>query len=164
MTFFDYATLAILAASLLLGLWRGVIGELVALLAWVIAFLAAKGFGPEMGETFFSHAVKDPVWRLVAGYVAVFVGVLILLALLRLAVQGLVKALGLSVADRFLGVLFGLGRGALIVFLLVAVGGMTSLPKQHWWVEAKLAPPFETAVLMSKPWLPETMAKRIKYR
>jgi membrane protein required for colicin V production len=30
--------------SLLLGLWRGVVGEIIALVAWVLAFLARGGF------------------------------------------------------------------------------------------------------------------------
>jgi membrane protein required for colicin V production len=38
------------------------------------------------------------------------------------------------------------------------------LPQQAWWRQAWLAPPLETAVLASKPWLPAAVAKRIRYR
>jgi membrane protein required for colicin V production len=51
-----------------------------------------------------------------------------------------------------------------IVLVLVAVGGMTSVPKEKWWSEAHLSAPLETAVLASKPWLPPEMAKRIRFR
>ena len=42
MTAFDYAVLAVIAASALLGLWRGVVGEVLALAAWVVAFFVAR--------------------------------------------------------------------------------------------------------------------------
>lgn len=162
MTAFDYGVIAILLASLALGLWRGLIGEVLALLAWVLAGLAAWQLGPEVGALI--TAIADPGLRVLAGYAAVFVGVLLVLALVRLAVRGLLKALGLTAVDRVLGVVFGVARGLLIVFILVAIGGMTSLPKEAWWRNASLSQPLETAVLASKPWLPPEAAKRIRFR
>jgi len=163
MTLFDYGVIAIIGASLLLGVWRGVVGELIAIAAWILAFLAARAIGEEIGESFFT-SITDATLRLLAGYVSVFVGVLVLMALGRLAVSRMVHALGLSVSDRLLGLLFGLARGLLIVLVLVAAGGMTDLPKREWWVGAKLAPPLETAVLLLKYWLPDDLAKRIAFR
>lgn len=162
MTAFDYGVITIVLASLALGLWRGLVGEVLALLAWVLAALAAWQLGPEIGALI--TAIADPGLRVLAGYAAVFVGVLVVLALVRLAVRGLLKALGLTAVDRVLGVVFGVARGLLIVVILVAVGGMTSVPKQPWWAEARLAPPLETAVLASKPWMPPEAAKRIRFR
>lgn len=162
MTAFDYGVIVILLASLALGMWRGLIGEVLALLAWVLAVLAAWQFGAEVGGLI--TAIADPGMRVLAGYALVFVGVLIVLGLVRLAIRGLLKALGLSAVDRVLGVFFGVARGLLIVLVLVAIGGMTSAPKQSWWAEARLAPPLETAVLASKPWLPPEAAKRIRFR
>jgi membrane protein required for colicin V production len=163
MTVFDYVVIAIIVASLLLGVWRGVVGELIAVAAWILAFFAARWLGPEIGETFFTR-IGDLSFRLLAGYVAVFLGVLVLMALGRLAISGMIRALGLTLSDRMLGLVFGLARGLLIVFILVALGGMTSLPQQDWWARAELAPPLETAVLAARPWLPEDIAKRIKFR
>ena len=162
MTAFDYGVIVIVLASLALGLWRGLIGEVLALLAWVLAALAAWQFGPEIGVLI--TAIADPGLRVLAGYAVVFCGVLIVLALVRLAVRGMLKALGLTAVDRLLGVFFGVARGLLIVLILVAVGGMTSAPKEPWWARAQLAPPLETAVLALKPWLPPEAAKRIRFR
>jgi len=64
---------------------------------------------------------------------------------------------------RLLGVIFGVARGLAIVLVLVALGGMTSLPREKWWSEAYLSPPLQTAVLASKPWLPAEVAKRIRF-
>ena len=163
MTSFDYVVIVIVAASVALGVWRGVVGEIIALAAWVMAFVAAKWWGSEVARLFFS-GIADPVLRLVTAWVAVFVVVLVLMALLRLAVRGLLKALGLGLSDRLLGIFFGLTRGLLIVLLLVTVGGMTSVPKEKWWSEAYFSAPLETAVLAGKPWLPPEISKRIRFR
>ena len=162
MATFDYVVLGIVAISLVLGLWRGVVSELIALAAWVMAFMAALEFGAPAGKLIFT-GIADPAIRALAGCVLIFVGVLVLMSLVRLAVRSMVKALGLSLSDRLLGMFFGLARGMLLVMLLVAAGGMTSAPQQHWWKEAALAPPLETAVLVAKPWLPDDLAKKIRF-
>ena len=162
MATFDYVVLGIVAISLVLGLWRGVVSELIALAAWVLAFLAALEFGAPAGKLVFT-GIADPAVRALAGCALIFISVLVLMSLVRLAVRSMVKALGLSLSDRLLGMFFGLARGVLLVMLLVAAGGMTSAPQQHWWKEATLAPPLETAVLVAKPWLPDDLAKKIRF-
>lgn len=164
MTWFDYAVLSIVAASIIIGAWRGVVGEIIALVAWVLAYFAARFWGGAIAELLFGRLIADPGLRIVAGWVVVFVIVLMLMALIRLAIRGLLKALGLSLSDRLLGVVFGAARGLLIVLALVAVGGMIGLPKENWWGEASLSAPLETAVVASKPWLPPEVAKRIRFR
>lgn len=163
MTVFDYVVIGIVVVSLAIGGWRGLVGEVLSLLAWILAAVAAWLFGAEVAHGVFG-GMADPVLRLVAGYAAVVVGVLILVALVKLALRGMLKALGLSVADRMLGVTFGVVRGLAIVLALVLVGGLTSAPRQSWWRQASLAPPLETAVLVGRPWLPPEMAKRVRFR
>lgn len=161
MTVFDYLVLLIVATSLLLGMWRGVVGEIIALAAWVLALFAAKWWGTALSQWFVG--IADPTLRTVVGWTVVFVAVLVAMALLRLALRGLIKALGMSLSDRLLGIIFGVARGLVIVLILVALGGMTALPREKWWSEAYFAAPLETAVLASKPWLPSDVAKRIRF-
>jgi len=162
MAVFDYAVIGIVALSLALGLWRGVVSELIALAAWVLAVMAALEFGGEAGNFLF-FKIADPAIRALAGCALVFVVVLVAMSLVRLAVHSMVKALGLSLSDRLLGMFFGVARGVLVVMALVAAGGLTSAPQQPWWKQAALSPPLETAVLAAKPWLPDDLAKRIRF-
>jgi membrane protein required for colicin V production len=162
MAAFDYAVIGIVALSLVLGLWRGVVSEMMALAAWVLAFMAALEFGAESGQLVFP-GIADPAVRALAGCALVFFGVLVAMSLVRMAVRSMVKALGLSVSDRLLGMIFGLARGVLLVMILVAVGGMTAAPQQVWWKQATLAPPLQTAVLAARPWMPDDLAKRIRF-
>jgi membrane protein required for colicin V production len=162
MAVFDYVVIGIVAMSLVLGLWRGVVSEMMALAAWVLAFMAALEFGAQSGQLAFA-GIADPAVRALAGCALVFVGVLVAMSLVRLAVRSMVKALGLSLSDRLLGMFFGLARGVLLVMILVAVGGMTAAPQQVWWTQATLAPPLQTAVLAARPWMPDDLAKRIRF-
>jgi membrane protein required for colicin V production len=163
MTWFDYAVLAILAASMALGGWRGVLSEIIAIAAWVLAFFAAKWWGEAFARQLLA-GIGDPVIRLVVAWILIVVIVLLLMALLRAAVRGLLKTLGIAPSDRALGVLFGAARGVLIVLALVALGGMLSLSRENWWRGAFLSAPLEVAVLSCKPWLPLEVARRIQFR
>jgi membrane protein required for colicin V production len=160
---FDYAVLAVILLSLLVGGWRGVVGEILALVAWVAAFLAARTWAEPAGQLVAS-GMAEPLWRQVSGFIVVFVAVLVLFALARWAMSLLLKAAGLRPLDRILGAVFGIARGVLVVWVAVLLAGLTALPQQSWWRQAMLAPPFETAVLAAKPWLPPDLAKRIHYR
>jgi membrane protein required for colicin V production len=94
----------------------------------------------------------------------VFLGVLLAFAVARLVISLMVKAVGLGLLDRLLGLAFGVLRGVVVVLLAVLVAGMTPLPKADWWRNAMLAQPLETAVIAAKPWLPPEAAKRIRFR
>jgi membrane protein required for colicin V production len=162
-TIFDYAVFGIVGASSLLGLWRGVIAEVLALAAWIVAFITARALGGE-AATYFEGVVAEPALRYAAGFVAVLLFVLVCFAVARLVLSMILKAAGLAMVDRLLGAGFGILRGVLIVLVGVLLAGMTALPKSQWWRNAWLAPPLETAVIAAKPWLPAEVAKRIQYR
>ncbi len=91
MAVFDYVVIGIVAMSLVLGLWRGVVSEMMALAAWVLAFMAALEFGAQSGQLVFG-GIADPAVRALAGCALVFVGVLVAMSLVRLAVRSMVKA------------------------------------------------------------------------
>ncbi|MCC7310849.1 MAG: CvpA family protein [Sulfuritalea sp.] len=163
MTVFDYAVLTIISASVLLGLWRGVVSELLALAAWIAAFLVARAVATDVAALL-TGQIAEPGVRLAAAYVLVFIGVLLVVAIARLLISLLLKAAGLGFLDRLLGAGFGVLRGVLVVLAAVLVAGMTPLPQVAWWRDAMLAPPLETVIIAAKPWLPVDAAKRIRYR
>lgn len=163
MTVFDYVLLAIVVLSALVGLWRGLVSEVVALLAWIVALGAAWLYASNVASMLGSYIV-EPAWRQVAGFALIFVGVLLLAAILRFLLRELLRAAGLGPADRMFGTLFGVARGLAIAFVLVLVGGMLGMAKEPWWAGSLFAPPLETAVIASKPWLPEVVAERIRFR
>lgn len=162
MTAFDYVVLAILGLSVLLSVWRGAVRELFALAAWIIAFFVAQFYGPEVA-VLLPAAIENGSIRLLVGVVLVFIAVLIVAGLLALLLSKLVRAVGLGLADRMLGGVFGLLRGMLVVLILVLLCGLTAAPRQLVWREAMLSAPLEAAALTVKSYLPIELSKRISY-
>lgn len=148
---------------MLLGLWRGVVSELIGIAAWILAVILARAWAPELSRELVRW-VADPALQYVAAFGAIVGAVLLLAAVVRLMVRGLLRAIGLGVVDRFLGMVFGVVRGVLLILAGVLVGSLTMAPKQDWWRDAVLAPPLETAVVACKPWLPREWASKIRYR
>jgi membrane protein required for colicin V production len=54
-------------------------------------------------------------------------------------------------------------RGLLIVCVLVFLAGLTNLPKDARWVNAMFSPPLEALVKTALPWMPQAVAKHVKY-
>lgn len=162
MTIFDYLVLFVLVASVVISTMRGLVKEILSLLSWVTAFVVANAYGATLAPMLPSIIPGDVV-RLIVAFIALFLGVRVLMGLLMLAVDALVKAGGLTVADRGLGGLFGLARGIVIVLAAVILCGMTSIPQQSFWKEALLSPMAETGARTVRPFLPAALARHIKF-
>ena len=66
MTALDWLFLAVLAASLLIGAWRGLVFELLSLLGWAVAFVAAQWLAADAGA-WLPLQGWDAAWRHAAG-------------------------------------------------------------------------------------------------
>jgi membrane protein required for colicin V production len=162
MTWFDYAVLAVLAVSILIGIWRGLVREAFSLAGWVAACIAALALAPEAGQLL-PATFATPFTRGVIAGVVIFLAVLIVSGIAGLLVAKALRLAGLGLADRTLGALFGFARGALIALIVVAAAGLTGLPREPFWREATLSGPLETTVVALKPYLPAPLAARVRY-
>ncbi|HYH41477.1 MAG TPA: CvpA family protein [Burkholderiales bacterium] len=162
MTLFDYVVLAIVAASVMLSVLRGFVREVIALGAWVAAFLAASLLGATVAS-WLATSIADASIRALVAFGAVFMITLLSVSLLAMAVSGLMKKAGLGLEDRLLGGFFGFARGMLIVMVLVLLAGLTKLPRQPAWTDAMLSPPLEALAGAAKPWLPQILAGNVSY-
>jgi membrane protein required for colicin V production len=161
-TIFDYLVLFVLVASVVISTMRGLVKEILSLLGWVIAFVVANAYGAQLAPMLPAMIPGEAV-RLMVAFVALFIGVRILMGLMTLAVDALVQAAGLSLADRGLGGLFGLARGIVIVLFGVILCGMTSIPQQDFWKNALLSPMAETGARTVKPFLPAALAQHVQF-
>jgi membrane protein required for colicin V production len=162
MTGFDYAVLIVIGLSLLIGVLRGAVKEVLSLFGWVAAFLVANTFAGQLAPAL-SPLIINPALQTVAVYAALFIVTLFLVMLLKIAMSELIKTLGLGALDRFLGLFVGFARGALITLIGVLVAGMTALPREPFWRQAVSSPWFETLAVAVKPSLPEEIARRINF-
>jgi len=141
LTWVDWAIVAIIAVSALISLTRGFVKEALSLLTWVIAGLVAWLFGGALAELLVPY-IETPSLRVIAACSILFVMTLLLGGLVNYLISQLVKATGLSGTDRFLGMVFGAARGALLVVVAVGLLSLAPVEADVWWRESVVIPHF----------------------
>jgi membrane protein required for colicin V production len=162
MTGFDYTVLGIMGLSMLLSVMRGLVQEVLALAAWVLAFWLASHYASVVA-VWMPQSLPNDELRYLAGFILIFFVTWVASAMLRVTFNQFLQATGLRPMDRLFGAGFGLLRGFLLCLTLVLAAGFTSLPKQMIWRNAMFSPLFEEAAVMAKVWLPEALSARIHY-
>jgi membrane protein required for colicin V production len=154
----DWILLGVLVFSLLLGAWRGLVYEVLSLLAWVAAFYAAQWFAPQVAAWLPMHSASQQI-RHVAAFVLVFIAAVFVAGLVAFLVKKLVESVGLRPVDRTMGAAFGLLRGLVLLLAATVVINMTALKGSAWWQESQGAVLLESSLKNIKPLLPEQFAK-----
>jgi membrane protein required for colicin V production len=142
MSQFDYAVIAVLAISAIVGFIRGAAREMVTVLSFLFAAMAAM-FGLRYAGPI-GRAAIDPDWAgNVAAVVVVFLVVYIVLRLLGAAVARRIKSTQvLGVLDRSVGLGFGLVRALVFLGAMNLLFNAATPPERvpAWISEAKLYP------------------------
>ena len=162
MTTFDWAVLCIIGLSTLLAFFRGVVRELIAVIAWVLGLIGAIAFSPTLGALL-PEIPGYPAVRYIIAFALIIIAALLAGALIAWPLSRAVHAAGLGFVDRFLGSIFGLVRGAAFVLAFVLVAGLTPLPRTAWWNASALVPALVAGVMALKPYLPADLAGRLDY-
>jgi len=152
----DIALLAVLAISVLTGLWRGLVFEIVSLLGWLVAFVLANSAGPLLADAMPFGDPASPL-RLWTAYVVVFVLVLVTCTLLARLLRALVSATPLSVLDRLLGALFGAVRGALVLVVVAMLVTLSPFAQSSSWRNSHGAVWLGLALEGLKPVIPQSI-------
>ena len=154
----DWALLAVLVASIVIGIIRGFTREFFGLISWIVAILAAVFLAP-VAHDWLGSTVSTPSLRIAASYAVVFFGFLVLGAVVTAVVSSLVQKSGLTGVDRTIGGGFGLIRGVLIGVVLVWIIGLTPARQDPWWKESTLIPPLEWLAEGFRSILPDKWAR-----
>lgn len=156
----DWILLAILGLSVLMGLLRGLVFELLSLLGWVAAYFAAQWLAAPI-------AAHLPVGRpgsalnYAAGFAVTFVVVLVVWSLAARLVRMLITASPLSAVDRMLGGVFGLLRGLVLLLTVATVLSMTPAARSPVWNESRVALWLRAMLYGMKPMLPAELARHL---
>ncbi len=138
MVIVDYLLLAAFAASIAIGFFRGFFREALSLVNWGLALWLAWRFSGVLDPLLAS--VSSPALKLWVGRIVLFIGALLAGALLSRLVVMLIHKTGLSGTDRALGMLFGAGRGVLVVGVLVIVFQALEMDREPWWQDSVIVP------------------------
>ncbi|MBL4834828.1 MAG: CvpA family protein [Pseudomonas sp.] len=137
----DWAIIAIIAVSALISLARGFVKEALSLLTWVVAGLVAWLFGGALAGHL-SPFIETPSIRVIVACSILFVLTLLLGGLINYLIGQLVRVTGLSGTDRFLGMIFGAARGALLIVVAVGLLSLAPVEGDVWWRQSELIPHF----------------------
>ncbi len=154
----DWIFLAVLLLSFLLGVWRGLVFELLSLATWFGAFVAAQIWGQEIGMILPIAGASEPV-RLGVGFVCVFVLTIFTGGMLAVLVKKLVAVVGLTPFDRVLGAGFGLIRGVLILTISGVLIALTPFKNSAIWRESMGASLIAQVFKGLRPILPQEYGK-----
>ena len=113
----DWFILIVLTASGLISLARGFTKEFLSLFLWIVAFVAAVSL-ESLATPSINEYVGNKEISKILSYIVVFMICIILGGMVIKFISKLIKWSGASGFDRFLGVLFGLGRGLIVLFVI----------------------------------------------
>lgn len=162
MTIFDYLVLFVLVCSIVISTLRGLIKEILSLASWIVSLMVANLYGEALAGML-PAMIPGTSTRLIIAFIVLFIGTRLLMALLSRAVGEIVKASGLTLADRGLGGLFGLARGVVIVLAVVLLCGTTSIPQQPFWTQALFSPLAQTLATTIMPYLPGQFTAHVSF-
>jgi membrane protein required for colicin V production len=140
-TWIDWAIVAVIAISSLISLSRGFVKEALSLLTWIIAGIVAWMFGGALSQ-YLGAYIETPSARVIAACALLFVLTLLVGALVNYLISELIRVTGLSGTDRFLGMVFGAARGALLVVVAVGLISLGPVEQDVWWQQSRLLPHF----------------------
>ncbi len=124
MMWVDVVIVVAIVFSMLTGLIRGFIKELISIGVWIVGIWLSMRYWSALA-VFLQAYVHDPMMRRFLAFIVVIVATFIAGSLLNAILGMLLKRTGLSGADRFLGMGFGFLRGVFVVTLVMLVIQLT---------------------------------------
>jgi membrane protein required for colicin V production len=154
----DWTLLAVLAVSVVVGLVRGFVFEVMALMGWIVAWFGSQYLAREVSPHI-PVGAPGSAGNMAVAYVVCFVGILLVWALMARLVRMLIHATPLSVPDRLLGAGFGLLRGGVLLLALATVVALTPAAQSKPWQRSEGARWMDAALAGLKPLLPDEVAR-----
>lgn len=163
----DLVLLAIIALSALFGLIRGLLATVLGVASWLVAGWSAFHFG-EQAALILSAGMAPSPGEYIGGYLLVFIGALLAMALVSWLLRGVVNStVLLKGPDRLLGLCLGTLRGVLLAVLAVLLMGFTSMTEEPSWRQSVVLPWLQPSAdwlrgkLPQAPELPELPGKAL---
>ncbi len=141
----DLFIILIIGFSVVTGLFRGFVKELIAIGVWILAIWLAINYSSSV-TPYIRPYISDQRVCTVISYVVVLLGTLILGGIANAILGMILKSTGLTSVDRILGMGFGFVRGVFIVSLIMLVLKLTSLPVQTYTQQSQLWSKFDPIV------------------
>lgn len=156
----DLGIITVIGLSVLTGLFRGFVKELVALCVWILAIWLGYHYSASL-DPWLQAYIQDKSARTAVAFVIILFATLLAGGIVNAALSFILKRAGLSGTDRTLGMVFGFLRGVFIVALIIVAVKMTSLPYQSYAKDSVLYAKFDPIVSWLYAHLPDFI-KQVK--
>jgi membrane protein required for colicin V production len=135
----DYIIIAILIISAVMGLVRGLLREAIAVITWFLAIVLAWTFASSVEPLMGGILVGSPM-RIWAARAVIFVGVLLLGGAVSVVLGHYVRVSMFAGMDKFLGLVFGIIRGVVIVGAFTIAIQALRMDEDERWKNSRLLP------------------------
>ncbi len=152
----DYSILFIAGFSVVISLFRGFVREAISLASWILAFWIAFHFTEPLGALLSTY-IQQATLRVGLAFFTLLIVSLIIGSMVNFLFGQLVLKTGLSGTDRMVGVVFGFGRGVLIIAILLLMVSLTTFPQSKWWKTSLLIPYFKPIVVWLQQFIPNNI-------
>ena len=153
----DLVILFVVGSSGIISLFRGFTKEFLSLLLWIFAFFAAVGLEDYVTPKIIEIIGNPEASKIIASVIIFLISIIVGGFLINL-ISRVVKWSGMSGFDKFMGVLFGVGRG-LIVILAVYFLLPSNLKESEIFTSSKISPFFEDFLPILEEYIEELLKK-----
>lgn len=157
----DWVMIGVMGLSMLAGALRGLVYELLSVVTWIAAFVAAQWLAPQLAPSM-PMGNASAALRMAVAFAALFVAGVFAGGFVAFVVKKMIDAVGLRPADRSLGLVFGAARGVILLMATAAVIGMTTLRTAEWWRESQGAAALQVLLRGAAPMMPESFARYLR--
>ncbi len=141
-TLLDYAFVVIVLVSTIFAMTKGLMREIVSIVALIGGFLLAAFYYQVPGAWFGSFMRSESLAHLV-GFLVIFIGCIIAGAVVAFLINKFVKMASLEWVDRLLGAVFGFLRGWLVCSIIVI--GLVAFPVKEGLLARSVMAPYVLA-------------------
>ncbi|WP_299871547.1 CvpA family protein [uncultured Cocleimonas sp.] len=160
LNYFDIGIVVIILITALIGFMRGIVWMGIFLATWAAAILLAIKYKDTVAQAL-PIKLSSEIAQTGLAALLIFLGVLIVGAIINFLFSKAVDAVGLGAFDRILGAGLGVALGALAITLLTMLLGLTELPNQKSWSNSLLIPKFQEASAWLQTLIPDNLNQYI---
>lgn len=160
---FDLILVAIMALSCLFAFFRGLVREVLSLVAWVGAAIVTLHYFPAAVDMIQPHFKNRTIGASVA-ILGIYIAALVCFSIVNIILLKTIKGGSAGMLDNLLGLIFGAFRGTMIIAFGFLVFGAMHVPEsaEPEWLKTSLTRPYaEQGASVLKRLIPEEYMKRL---
>jgi membrane protein required for colicin V production len=150
----DIAIISIIVLSMITGLFRGFVKELIALCVWILAFWLAFHYA-SMLDGWVNPYIHDNTLKIIVEFIIIFFATLIVGAIVNACIGFIMRRSGLSGTDRVLGMGFGFVRGLFLIAIIMVGFRISNMPYSEYSKDSSLYAKFDPLVSWLSGYVPD---------